>query len=305
MKKLLASMVIILYLCGLSWAAGNLPDTAKLSANRMQLDANTGNFLADGNVSITAGEFRLSAPVASGNVNRKELRFDKGIRASGKWDGDKIDLKAGKVTLTMSGVPTCRFSGGVNGSYGTMRINADALTITGAGGISSPSRSDRQTKFWIVGAKNIEDTSQGISFSAGNVEGIIIGGELHEFTAKRGVQVKGKPKGESEAVTLRGDNVLYSATRGSAVVSGHVVAVQGGRTLKSDSIVYFPTKNRVEALGGRSTNDDGTTTSGRAEITIDLSRERRISSSAPKPKPKPKPKTTKTTRTRTRRTRRK
>lgn len=299
-------MVILLYLCGLSWAAGNLPDTAKLSANRMQLDANSGNFLAEGNVSITAGEFRLYAPAASGNVNRKELRFDRGIKASGKWDGDKIDIKAGKVTLTMSGVPTCKFSGGVKGSYGTMKLDADALTITGAGGISSPTRSDRQTKFWIVGARNVEDTSQGISFSAGNVEGIIIGGELHDFTAKKGVQVKGKPKGESEAVTLRGDNVLYSATRGSAVVSGHVVAVQGGRTLKSDSIVYFPTQNRVEALGGRSRNDDGTTTSGRAEITIDLSRERRVSSPAPA-KPKPKPKATKTTKTqtRTRRTRRK
>ena len=260
MKKILLSITILLCICCPSYAANsNLPDTAKLSANRMQLDANTGNFLAEGNVSITAGEFRLSAPVASGNVNRKELRFDKGIRASGKWDGDKIDIKAGKVTLTMSGVPTCRFSGGVNGSYGTMRLDADALTITGAGGISSPSRSDRQTKFWIVSARNIEDTAQGISFSAGNVEGIVIGGEIHDFTAKKGVQVKGKPKGESEAVTLRGDSVLYSATRGSAVVSGHVVAVQGGRTLKSDSIVYFPTKNRVEALGGRSTNDDGTT----------------------------------------------
>ena len=80
------------------------------------------------------------------------------------------------------------------------------------------------------------------------------------------------------------DNALYSLARGSVVVSGHVVAVQGGRTLRSDSVVYFPDQNRVEALGGLTRrNDGGTVSADRAEITIDINRERK-NQGTPKPK---------------------
>ena len=49
-----------------------LPDTATLSANRMRFDAQTGDFLADGNVTIKAGDLSVNAPSGSGNVDRRE-----------------------------------------------------------------------------------------------------------------------------------------------------------------------------------------------------------------------------------------
>ncbi|MBR0151433.1 MAG: hypothetical protein IJP89_08730, partial [Synergistaceae bacterium] len=198
------------------------------------------------------------------------------ITASGKWYGDKVDLQAGKLLLSFQDIPSCKFQGGVKGGLGTMKLDAERLTITGAGGIDEPSGNDRQTKFWIAKAHNLEDSSRGLSFGADSVEGIIIGGDLHELTAKKSVWLKGKPKSQEQAVSLKGDNALYSLERGSVVVSGHVVAVQGGRTLKSDSVVYFPDQNRVEAIGGLTRrNDTGTVSADRAEITIDLTRERK------------------------------
>ncbi len=148
--------------------------------------------------------------------------------------------------------------------------------MTGFGGISSPSATDKQTKFWLTKVRNFEDRSKGFTFGADNVEGLIRNGDLFEMTAKKGVWLKGKPKARGDAVSLKGDSAVYSLTRGSVVVNGHVVAVQGGRTLKSDSIVYFPDQNRVEALGGVRRNPEGKVESAdRAEITIDLTRERR------------------------------
>ena len=253
----------------------SLPDKATLSANRMRFDAYTGDFLADGDVNIQAGEFNVKAPIGTGNVERREVNFDKGITASGKWQGDKVDLKAGKLLLSFANVPTCKFQNGVKGGIGSMRIDADRLTVSGFGGVDEPSGKDRQTKFWLVKVRNLEDKSQGMSFGADSVEGVMKYGELQEMTANKGVWLRGRPKNKGDAVSLKGDHALYSLARGSVVVSGHVVAVQGGRTLRSDSVVYFPEQNRVEALGGVTRNKGGQTTTERAEITIDLTRERR------------------------------
>ena len=258
-----------------------MPDQATLSANRMRFDSETGDFLADGNVIITAGDLKLTAPEGSGNVEKRIVNFDKGITASGKWYGDKVSLKAGKVSLSFEDIPSCKFIGGVKGSMGTMRLDADRLTITGAGGIDQPSGKDTQTKFWITKARNLEDGSRGLRFGADSVEGLLKAGDLHELTAKRSVWLKGKPNSKEETVTLKGDHALYSLTRGSVVVSGHVVAVQGGRTLRSDSVVYFPDQNRVEALGGLTRKTDtGAIDSDRAEIIIDVNRERRNQNSS-------------------------
>ena len=280
-RKILAYLtaVLCIYILLLPCYAlddADMPEQATLSANRMRFDAETGDFLADGNVTITAGELTVTAPEGSGNVDRREVNFNEGITASGKWYGDKLDLHAGKLLLSFQDIPTCKFQDNIRGSLGTMRLDAERLTITGIGGIDEPSGNDRQTKFWIVMARNLEDTSRGLSFGADSVEGVLVSGDLYELTAKKGVWLKGKPKSQGDAVSLRGDNALYSLERGSVVVSGHVTAIQGGRTLKSDSVVYFPEQNRVEALGGLTRRTDtGAVSADRAEITIDLSRERK------------------------------
>ena len=279
-RKFSALMAVISCICTAlpcyALDAATMPDQATLSANRMRFDAETGDFLADGNVIITAGDLKLTAPEGSGNVDKRIVNFDKGITASGKWYGDKVNLRAGKVSLSFQDIPSCNFQGGVKGSMGTMKLDADRLRITGRGGIDQPSGNDTQTKFWITKARNIEDGSRGLSFGADSVEGLLMAGDLHELTAKKSVWLKGRPKSQEEPVSLKGDNALYSLARGSVVVSGHVVAVQGGRTLKSDSVVYFPDQNRVEALGGLTRRtQEGAVSSDRAEITIDINREKK------------------------------
>ncbi len=262
----------------------DMPDTATLSANRMRFDAQTGDFLADGNVIIQAGDLNVEAPVGSGNIDRREVNFDEGIKASGKWQGDNINLNAGNLALSFNDVPTCRFRNGVRGGYGPMKIDSDALTIIGVGGIQAPTAADNHTRFTIANVRNLEDTSQGLSFSANSVEGLLMNGEVQEMTADKKISIKGRPKGKGESVSLKGDHAVYSLERGSVVVSGHVVAVQGGRTLKSDSVVYFPDQNRVEALGGLTRERNGVVSADRAEITIDLSRESSSGFSKPQPK---------------------
>ena len=275
MKKIfILSLLLLLFAFPVySLDENDMPDTATLSANRMRFDALTGDFLADGNVTIQAGDLNIEAPVGSGNVDRREINFDKGITASGKWQGDKIDLRAGRVEIAFNEVPTCNFRNGVRGGFGPMRLDSDGFIIVGVGGFQTPTAADTHTRFILANVRNLEDKSQGLTFSANSVEGMLMNGEVREMTADKKISIKGRPKAKGEAVSLKGDHAVYSLERGSVVVSGHVTAVQGGRTLKSDSVVYFPAQNRVEALGGITREKDGVVSTDRAEITIDLSKE--------------------------------
>ena len=274
MKKFLAFVLVVAFaLPCYSLDNEDMPDTATLSANRMRFDAETGDFLAEGNVTIQAGELNVEAPTGSGNVDRREINFTDGIVATGKWQDVDVDIKSGRLLLSFFEVPTCRFQNGVRGNYGPMTIDADGLILVGIGGFSDPTEIDTHTRFLAANVRNIEDKSRELKFGASSIEGVLREGTLQEITADKNVWIKGRDKGRNQAVSLRGDKAVYAVERGSVVVSGHVLAIQGGRTLKSDAVVYFPDESRVEALGGLTREIAGVTSTDRAEITIDLSRE--------------------------------
>ena len=274
MKKFLAFVLIVAFaLPCYSLDTDDMPDTATLSANRMRFDAETGDFLAEGNVTIQAGELNVEAPTGSGNVDRREINFTDGIVATGKWQEADVDIKSGRLLLSFFEVPTCRFQNGVRGNYGPMAIDADGLILVGIGGFSDPTEIDSHTRFLAANVRNLEDKSRELKFGANSVEGVLREGVLQEMTADKNVWIKGRDKGRNQPVSLRGDKAVYAVERGSVVVSGHVIAIQGGRTLKSDAVIYFPDESRVEALGGLTREIAGVTSTDRAEITIDLSRE--------------------------------
>ncbi len=274
MKKFLAFVLVVVFaLPCYSLDNEDMPDTATLSANRMRFDAQTGDFLADGNVTIQAGELNVEAPTGSGNVDRREINFTDGIVATGKWQDTDVDIKSGRLLLSFFEVPTCRFQSGVRGNYGPMAIDADGLILVGVGGFSDPTEIDTHTRFLAANVRNIEDKSRNLKFGANSIEGVVREGVLQEMTADKNVWIRGRDKGNNQPVSLKGDKAVYAVERGSVVVSGHVIAIQGGRTLKSDAVVYFPDESRVEALGGLTREIAGVTSMDRAEITIDLSRE--------------------------------
>lgn len=257
-----------------AWAldAENLPNKASLSANRMRFDSKTGDFIAAGNVVIRADGLTVVSPRGTGNTLRREVLFDEGVTASGDWQGDRIDLRAGSMELFFGEPPSCKVAKGVRGGMGEIALDADRLTLIGRGGLSDAGEGDGRTKVWMTNVRRVEDRAMGIAFGADSVEGVLREGILVSMTAKSKVWIEGRPNRSGDAVSLRGDRAVYSEERGSVVLSGNVRAVQKGRTLTSDSLVYFPDQNRVEALGGM-VSRSGTASADRATITIDLSKE--------------------------------
>jgi hypothetical protein len=203
----------------------------------------------------------VRAPRGTGNINNKEIHFKEGIVASGDWQGEWIDLTAGSLSLFFAQTPTCIAEGGVKGDYGKISVDADKLYIKGSD-ISA------------VAARRLEDHEAEVVFGAANIQGTLLDGVLTALTAKRDVWLQGRLKIDREAVYIRGDTAVYSVERGSVVLSGNIKAIQEGRALTAQSLVYFPGENRIDALGGV-TAEGGNAVVNPARITIDLSREKR------------------------------
>jgi lipopolysaccharide export system protein LptA len=234
---------------------------AQLSADRMRFDSRSGDFLATGRVVIRAGGLTVHASRGTGNIATKEVHFEEGIAASGDWRGDPVDLTAGSISLYFAQTPTYIADGGVKGSVGDLFVDADKFYMKGP---------DIAAK----GVRRLENRALDIAFGAESLHGVISDGVLTALTAEKNVWLRGRPGADGETADIRGDTAVYSVERGSVVLSGNVRAVQKGRTLTSESIVYFPANNRIEAIGG--VVREGASMDARpARITIDLQQEER------------------------------
>jgi lipopolysaccharide export system protein LptA len=239
-------------------ASASTPDEAQLSADRMRFDSQSGDFLAAGNVTIQAGGLTIHAPRGTGNVKNKEVRFVEGIVASGDWEGEWIDLTAGSIELFFAQTPTYIAEGTVKGDIGKISVDADKFYMKG-------------TAVSAVNVRRLEDRETDIAFGAESVRATLLEGVLTSMTAERNVWLKGRPNSTNEMVDIRGDTAVYSVERGSVVLSGNVRAVQRGRVLTSQSLVYFPANNRIDAIGGADLKGGGASP---ARITIDLNQEK-------------------------------
>ena len=226
----------------------------------MRFDSKSGDFLATGNVIIQADGLTVRAPRGTGNVKRKEVFFTEGIVASGDWQGDWVDFVAGSLVLQFGAQPVYTAEGGVKGDVGRINIDADKLWMKGS-------------EIAALGVRRLEDRETDVAFGAGDVRGTLANGVLSSMVAKNKVWMRGRPNNSGEMVDIRGETAVYSVERGSVVLSGNVRAVQKGRTLTAQSLVYFPANNRVDAIGGNVPSGQ-VASPDRAKITIDLRQER-------------------------------
>jgi lipopolysaccharide export system protein LptA len=207
----------------------------ELTSDKMRYESETGDFWADGNVKVTRGTIMATSKAADGNMNRRVFTMKGGVRVFGSWQNDKVDMKG----QTLSGVFTepqeYIFDGGVKGFWGSRQVDADKLRMKG-------------DYFWGTKLRRYADTKEGYVLVCDSLEGKLANGEIDEFTAAGNVFFRSAPK-DGEPTEIRGSKAVYSKARGTLVVSGGVTAVQAARSLKSETLIFFPDRNRVEATG--------------------------------------------------------
>ena len=207
----------------------------KLTADSMQYDSASGYFTASENVKILREGIVATAKKAEGNMNGGELNLIGDVHISGVWQDEKVDIKGQVLTGYLRDPRGVSFKGTVQGFWGSRRIDAEDLSTRGE-------------TFSVAKLRRYADSAEGLSFSCNSIEGKLKDGEIVEFTAVGAFKFISSPK-KGTPTEIRGDKAVYSKARGSLVVNGNVSAVQNGRSLRSDSLVYFPAQNRIEATG--------------------------------------------------------
>ncbi|MDI9371246.1 MAG: LPS export ABC transporter periplasmic protein LptC [Synergistaceae bacterium] len=207
----------------------------KMTADSMEYDSASGYFTASGGVTIAREGLTATAAKAEGNMNEGRVDLIGDVRISGEWEGESIDVKGQVFTGYLVAPTGFTLKGTVSGEWGNRSIEAQELEVRG-------------DKFSVTGLARYTDSSEGYSFSCRDAEGLLKDGSITEFTGKGAFRLLSSP-GMGALTEIRGDRAIYSKARGTIVVHGNVTAVQDGRSLASDSLVFFTGKGRIEATG--------------------------------------------------------
>lgn len=207
----------------------------ELTSERMRYDSESGDFWAEENVKVTRGTIAATSKTADGNMNTRVFVMREGVHVFGSWLEDKVDMKGKTLSGVFADPQEFTFDGAVKGFWGKREVDADKLRMKG-------------DYFWGTNLRRYADLKEGYVLSCDTLEGKLSKGEISEFTAAGKVFFRSAPK-NGEPTEIRGAKAVYSKARGTLVVSGGVTALQGSRSLKSETLTFFPDRNRVEASG--------------------------------------------------------
>ena len=207
----------------------------QLTSEKMRYDSETGAFAAEENVKVIRGTLTATSNNADGNMNEKKFRMIGSVHVFGTWAEEKVDMK-GEVLAGEFGDPQgYSFEGNVKGSWGPRTVDADRIGMKG-------------DNFFGSNVRRYEDSREGYLLRCNSLEGTLSKGEVEDFTAVGSVYFLSAPA-KGEPTEIRGQRAVYSKSRGSLVISGNVTVLQAARSMKSETIVYYPKLNRVEASG--------------------------------------------------------
>ncbi len=207
----------------------------ELTSDTMVYESESGDFRAEGNVKVTRGTLVADSRSAEGNTNRREFVMKGDVHVHGSWMEDKVDMKGQTLSGAFTAPDEYIFDGGVRGFWGPREIDADKLRMKG-------------DYFWGTKIRKYADTKEGYLLTCDAAEGRLSGGVMEDFTASGNVYFLSRPK-NGDPAEIRGSRAVYSRARGTLVVSGGVTAVQAARSLKSETLIFYPDKNRMEATG--------------------------------------------------------
>ncbi|MDR1650519.1 MAG: hypothetical protein LBR87_01885 [Synergistaceae bacterium] len=268
-KKLPAPLVIcalaVSFLCAAVYA-----DDATLTADSMKYDPATGMITAEGSVRLTGLGGELTGDSGRGAVSGSDFEMKGNVR--GRFtdkDGSVISIKCAAASMKGREIAgsVVTASGDVELTRGKEILTADVVrwTLGGAAysadgqvlgnftgySIDADSVSRDADRFEADGVRKFYEASKKITMSASQAEGALNGNEVTEMTASGGV-VATVPDRSGRMTRLSGSSAVYSLARGTLVVSGRVIVTQTGRSLKSDSIVYFLDSGHIDAHGSPS-----------------------------------------------------
>lgn len=235
----------------------------KLTSDKLTYDPESRLVRAEGNVRLEREGLVLAAGFAEGDPAGERFRAWGLVKA--KWTAHKMELSAQEISLIDRAPQRVTASGQVVLTRPQERLAAASLEwvfgpspeYLAQGGVVAemPGRvleareaGRKGDRFWASQVRRFEDKQERISLKAGRIEAQADGEGLRELTATGQVSAVAE-SGDGSPVTLKGDRLLFSKAKGIVALVGNAEAIQSGRSVRSETILYNLASRRIEAQG--------------------------------------------------------
>jgi Uncharacterized protein conserved in bacteria len=235
----------------------------KLTSDTLTYDPASRLIRAEGNVRLERDGLDLAAGFAEGDPAGETFRAWGSVRA--KWAAQKMELSAQEISLIDRAPQRVTASGQVVLTRPQERLATASLEwvfgpspeYVAKGGVVAemPGRvleareaGRKGDRLWASQVRRFEDRQERISLKAGRIEARTDGQDLSELAATG--QVSAVAEGsDGTPVTLKGDRLLFSKAKGTVALVGNAEALQSGRSVRSETILYNLASRRIEAQG--------------------------------------------------------
>ncbi len=219
-----------------AWAQGLQAGKVQLTADKMVFDTETGVLRGTGHVTLKQEEMSVTSDRCTGDYKKNTARMWGNVTADGNWQGQPLSFVCQDLKASFSSPGRLAMVGAVDGRFGGWRLVCYDAELVGE-------------QFIATRVKRFEDQTEGMFLSCEAIRGALNDDGLNEFEAEGAVRLEFVNRKDGKLSRITGGKAVYARRRGTVVMSGGALAVQGGRRIAAQNIVYYPTTGKIEAKG--------------------------------------------------------
>ncbi len=223
---------VSLFLC----VATSFAADVKLTADQMDFDTKTGLLRGSGNVILKREELKIVSDRCEGDYRGNSARMWGKVKAEGLWNGQPLAFSCQELKASFTAPESVSMMGSVDGRFGERALVCYEVEMIG-------------DRFIATKVKNFSDKAEGFSMSCSMVKGLVDNENLQEFEAEGNVKMEVISRSDKSVTKISGGKAVFARERGSIIVSGGAVAIQKGRKVTAQNILFYPATNKIEAKG--------------------------------------------------------
>lgn len=208
----------------------------RLTADNMHFDTKTGLLQGNGNVTLKRESLVIVSDKCEGDYKGNSARMWDNVKASGEWNQQSLEFSCKELKAQFNSPESVAMVGTVSGRFGDRFLECYEVEMIG-------------DRFIATKVKKFQDKSEGLSLSCNRIKGLVLKENLHEFEAEGKVSIEIVNQRDKSVTKISGGKAVYSKDRGSIIMSGGAFAVQKGRKVTAQNIIFYPATSKIEAKG--------------------------------------------------------
>ncbi len=254
-----------------TFAAAEERVPTSLTAEVMDYDVETGEFMAQGSVKLKREGVTIESAYGSANTQTQKARMWDKVHAYGKYNGENLDAKCAQLDADFA-VDGGEYimTGNVDATFGARVLRSDMAKLAGQKFAAENVRhfEDKSRNFVLTCSTITGDyDSDGLRVADGTgpvvvtqkdkdknsklwCDSFAYRREQDRLTGSGNARILVTQKADKNKVTdIHCDTVTYSFKAGSVTASGNARAVQDGRRVNAKNLIYYPESGKLEAKG--------------------------------------------------------